>query len=166
MESYNVNHSKQDDVGIRLIRIFLFSAGVVLMVTAVAKLGSALGRERILGKYDPLFAVSYRTLFILAGILEMAASLGCLFVKSVVTRLGLVAWLATMFVIYRFSLNWIGYVRPCPCLGSLTAAIHLSPQVADTVLKGVLAYLLLGGYGGLLWLWLQIKKVSASAPIV
>jgi hypothetical protein len=43
-------------------------------------------------------------------------------------------------------------------MGNLTDALHISPQVADTAIKIILVYLLLGSYAALFWLWLQRKK--------
>jgi len=52
--------------------------------------------------------------------------------------------LATNFVVYRVGLWWIGWHRPCGCLGNLTDLLGISPHTADTIMKLVLAYLLAG----------------------
>ena len=74
--------------------------------------------------------------------------------KTSVDR-ALVAWLATIFMVYRMCLWWLGWQRPCGCLGSLARVLHLSEHTADNLMQGVLAYLLLGSYGWLLWQWRQ-----------
>ena len=76
-----------------------------------------------------------------------------------------IAFLATNLAVYRSALWFIGWHRPCNCLGNLADALHVPPQVADNVMKGVLAYLLIGSYGTLFWLWRQKSKaVATSAP--
>ena len=77
--------------------------------------------------------------------------------------MGLVVWLATSFLVYRIGLVWVGYKKPCPCLGNLTDALHIPPQTADTAMKIILAYLLIGSYATLFWLWRQRKKTVSSS---
>jgi hypothetical protein len=48
-------------------------------------------------------------------------------------------------------------------MGNLTDALHIPPQTADTAMKIILAYLLLGSYGTLFWLWRQ-KRLGPSTP--
>jgi hypothetical protein len=59
---------------------------------------------------------------------------------------------------------WVGWHKPCSCLGNLTDALHIPPQTADTAMKIILAYLLIGSYGNLFWLWRQCKKSAAVSP--
>ena len=92
--------------------------------------------------------------------MELIVALICFFGRRIGLQSGLVAWLATNFLLYRLSLGWIGYEKPCGCLGNLTDALHLSPQTADTAMKIVLAYLLIGSYTALFWHWQQRKKTS------
>jgi cbb3-type cytochrome oxidase subunit 3 len=42
-------------------------------------------------------------------------------------------------------------------------ALHIPPQTADTAMKIILAYLLLGSYAMLFWLWRQRKKLQSAA---
>jgi len=53
-----------------------------------------------------------------------------------------------------------GYQHPCHCLGSLTGALPLSPEFVDTVMKGILAYLLIGSYAVLFWSARQKETAS------
>jgi hypothetical protein len=46
-------------------------------------------------------------------------------------------------------------------MGSLTSALHLSEKAADNIMKVVLAYLLIGSYGLLLWQWRQGRASEA-----
>jgi hypothetical protein len=147
-----------------ILRIFLYSAGVLLLVTALAKIVSALGSARVLQNPEPILGVPFRTVFWIVGALEFMVALVCFFGRRLTVQAGLVAWLATNFVVYRLGLLWIGYHKPCGCLGNLTDALHVSPQTVDTAMKIILAYLLVGSYGALYWLWRQNRATPLPAP--
>jgi hypothetical protein len=87
------------------IRCFIFSAGALILVTAVAKLVSASGTARILQMPDPIFSILFRNVFLAVGGLELIVALLCFFGKQLMLQTGLVAWLATNFVIYRLGLR-------------------------------------------------------------
>jgi len=148
----------------RLINYFIYSAGVLLLATALAKLVSSVGSAHILQNHDPISGVSFRADFETVGSIEIIISLVCIFGKRIGLRAGLVAWLCTNFVLYRFGMWSIGWHRPCACLGNLTDAIHVSPQAADISMKIILAYLLIGSYATLFWLWKEKQKYSTGAP--
>lgn len=99
---------------------------------------------------------------LLVGLLEIAVASVCLFSKQPVVALGLTAWLSTNFVLYRLGLWWMDWKSPCGCLGNLTDALHISPQTADNIMKVLLAYLLIGSYGLLIWNWRQGRGCKAK----
>jgi hypothetical protein len=142
----------------KCIRVFVFSTGILLIITAAAKLVSAFGSSRILQNLDPIFGISFQHLFEVVGGLECFIALYCLFSRRIEVIVGLLAWLSTSFLIYRIGLEAVGYHRPCSCMGNLTDAIHVSARIADTTMKAVLAYLLVGSYAILFWLWRQKRK--------
>ena len=143
----------------KLSRFFLYSAAVILLFTAAAKFISSAGSAKILLHRDPLIGLEFQDLFRIVGSVELAVALVCIFCKQKLISVGLVAWLATSFLVYRIGLVLIGYHRPCPCLGNLTDALHIPPQTADTTMKIILAYLLIGSYASLFWLWQQRNKM-------
>jgi len=98
--------------------------------------------------------IPFRHLLLAVGLLELFIAFFCLFTDKRQFSLLAVVWLATNFVIYRVGLWWIGWHRPCGCLGNLTDLLGIAPHTADTIMKGVLAYLLIGSYGLLLWQWM------------
>ena len=153
----------QSRLKLKIAWLFLYSAGALLLVTAVAKFTSSFGHGRILLERDPLTNFQFRDLFRIVGGIETAVALVCIFSKRIWLPAGLVAWLATSFVVYRVGLLWVGYLKPCSCLGNLTDALHISPQTSDTAMKIILAYLLIGSYGTLFWLWRQRKKQALPA---
>lgn len=145
-------------------RHFVIFAPVILVVAGLAKFASAFGQSKLLAVPDPLTGISFGHLMLAVGVLELVIASICLWSKSLKLKLVLIAWLATNFLIYRIGLWWIGWHKPCSCLGNLTDALHISPQTADTAMKIILAYLLIGSYASLFWLWRQRCKASASAP--
>jgi len=51
-------------------------------------------------------------------------------------------------------------------VGNLTDALHIPPQAADIAMKIILAYLFVGSYATLFWLWRQKRKTPQSTPAV
>ncbi len=139
-------------------RFFIDSAGVLLTVTSCAKLISGFGNARILSNIDPILWMTFQHVFWIVGAAELGVALVCFFGKPLIFKAGLVALLATNVLFYRAGLVLIGYHRPCPCLGNLTDALHISPDFADMTMKIILVYLLIGSYATLFWLWRQSKK--------
>jgi len=143
-------------------KVFTFSAGALLSLTALAKIMSASGAATMLHKTDPIIGISYQHLFWVVGAIELVVSFVCFFADRVGLRAGLVAWLATNFAAYRISLYFLGYKNVCPCLGHITDALHIRPQIADFLMKLVLVYLLLGSYAILFQFWQKKRKASRS----
>jgi hypothetical protein len=151
------------------VNVFINSAGLLLLLTASAKLISSFGHGKILDANDPFFGIQFRDLFRIVGSAEAAVALFCFFSKQSWLASGLVAWLATSFVAYRLYLIGVGYHRPCNCLGNLTDALHIPPGAADIIMKVVLGYLFLGSYASLFWLWKQNRipvKFGVDVPRV
>jgi len=99
---------------------FISSAVAILAVTGLAKLWSSFGNTKLLALADPITGISFGHLLLAVGVLELVIASICLFAKSQTLKVGLIAWLATNFVVYRLGLWWIGWHKPCSCLGSLT----------------------------------------------
>jgi hypothetical protein len=143
---------------------FGWSVGAILLLTGLAKISSSFGHPKILALADPILGIRFGTLLPLVGTVELVIASCCISTRvSSRLKAGLVAWLATTFLIYRVGLLCMDWHHPCPCLGNLTDAIHVSPQVAEYVMKSVLAYLFIGSYATLFRLWWQKRKVSTSA---
>jgi hypothetical protein len=149
---------------IKTIRIYIYFAGVLLLITAIAKLVSSSGSARVLENADPIFGITFRHIFWLVGALELIVALVCFFWKQLELQVGLITWLVTSFLIYRLGLMWVGYHKPCSCLGNLMDMLHISPQTADTAMKIVLGYLLIGSYAALFWLWKEKRKARFTPP--
>jgi hypothetical protein len=147
---------------LRLINVFVVSCGFLLFLTAFAKFFSAAGHAGILHEPDPIFSITFRHLFYAVGCVELSLSIICLLGDCLELRLLFLASLSTCFVIYRIGMNWINYHRPCPCLGTLTETLHVSPQTADTAMKYISAFIVIGSYCSLYWLWKQRRQFGVS----
>ena len=128
----------------KLYRLFLATAGIVLAITGVAKLLSSAGHAKILHQIDPIFSISFSSLFILVGLLEIIVAIVCFWSKNISSRASLVFCLASAFVAYRVGLKMINYPRPCSCLGSLTDALGIDAETSSRIMLVVLGYLLIG----------------------
>jgi hypothetical protein len=127
-------------------RWFLLISGAVLALVGAAKVYSGCGYSKALFLADPIFSIPFRHLMISVGTAELVTALLCLSKRQGRLALWLVAWLSTNFAAYRFGLWFLGWHRPCGCLGNLTDMLHISPVAADGIMKAVLAFLLLGSY--------------------
>ncbi len=134
-------------------KLLTLGAGAILAITGIAKVWSGLGNSKFLAVVDPIVGITFGHMMLAVGLAEIVIALVCFSSKRQTLALGLVAWMSTNFVVYRLGLWWMDWHRPCNCLGNLTDALHLSPQTADNIMKVVLAYLLIGSYGLLLWRW-------------
>jgi len=147
----------------RLIALFIYSAGAILVFTSAAKVISAFGNAHVLHTGGPIMQMSYRHMFLFVGAIELAIGLICFLSKSTQVNCGLLALLSTNFLIYRCGLVWIGFDKPCDCMGNLTESLHIPYSVADNAMKVILAYLLLGSYTGLFWFSRQRHKSASFA---
>ena len=144
---------------------FVLSAGAILAITGIAKVWSGLGSSKFLAVVDPIIGIKFGSLMLAVGVAEIVIALVCFFSKRQTLALSLVAWMSTNFAVYRLGLWWMDWKKPCSCLGNLTDALHISPQTADNIMKVLLAYLLIGSYGLLIWHFRQRKVANVRVGI-
>jgi hypothetical protein len=125
---------------------FVLSCGPILGVTGVAKIISAFGHAKILAISDPIIGIRFSYLMFLMGCIELIIAFICVYTEKNRLAISLTVWLSTSLAGYRFGLWWLDWKRPCACLGTLTDALHFSPQLVDVFMKMILFYLLLGSY--------------------
>ncbi|MBP7826871.1 MAG: hypothetical protein KA236_10015 [Verrucomicrobia bacterium] len=102
---------------------FVLGAGAVLALTGIAKIWSAFGSVKLLAVADPIAGIPFRWLLLEVGVLELVIAGVCFFNRNRRLATLLVAWLATNFLVYRLGLWWMGWHRPCGCMGSLLSAL-------------------------------------------
>jgi len=142
----NVQRIKTD----ALARGFIGILCATLILTASAKVFSVIaGFSGLLQIDDPLFALKFDYLLLAAAALEVGVAAICI-LRPVVEGLVALAWLSVVFLAYRIGLWSIGWQKPCSCLGNLTDALHISPQLADNLMKSLLIFMLVGSVSLLL----------------
>ena len=132
-----------------LTKHFLRIATWLVFCVGIAKVASSSGHNPVLDKSDPLLLISFRHVFWSTGICELLIASYCAFGSKPDAKLLLLAWLSTVFAIYKIGLTIIGYQGECPCLGSLTEAIHISGKSARAISNLILLFLLIGSYAGI-----------------
>jgi hypothetical protein len=158
----NTNGRAKMDLPDKLSSPFVVSAGAILSITGFAKIVTGFSSTRVLKLADPIFGVSFRSLMISAGAVEILVGL-CCFLKNYRSRnLSLIAWLSTGIAIYRLGLLFVGWRWPCPCLGNLADALHIPANTADLIMILVLLYLLSGSYALLLFQAARKKRVDIT----
>lgn len=145
---------------------FFYSCGAMLTLTSGAKFISAFGHAGILAVADPLIAITFRKVLLIAAVVEALVAVLCFLRVRIGLKAAAVAWLGSSFVCYRMGLLWIGYKTHCSCLGNITDALHISPNTADNAMKAVLTYLLMGSWGTLIWIWWQRRSSPSINSLV
>jgi len=114
---------------------------------------------------DPLvILLSRRQMLLLAALVEVAVIAVILRLwTSPLAAIGMVAWIALLFLAYRLGLNAIGYQGPCGCAGDAFTGMGVPPAVVDTVTGVVLGYLLVGSLGVLLGAQLRVSSSPEHA---
>lgn len=127
-------------------RRFLIAAGIILLVTGIAKLLTLTGDTTLLQVQDPFLGVEFRILIFLVGMAELVISALCLLTEKQRLNILLIAWIASGFLAYRIGIMASDWQRPCGCLGNLTDVLNISPKIADLTSMGMLGFLLIGSY--------------------
>jgi hypothetical protein len=158
---YTTMKSERGTIQRRCIAWFAATAGAVLVAQGVAKVQSSFGQAELLAVPDPILGLSFGKLVSLVGLTEIAIALLC-FSRRVDPglKIGLVAWMATIFLVYRVGLLWIDWQPPGGRMESPAGGFHLSDLTADRIIKGMLAYLLVGSYGILFWQWWRKRRAK------
>ena len=130
---------------------FLRSVVIILAITATFKFLSICGEDGILRVREPLFQfVTVREFLLIGAFVELAAIAGILLLRARSGRLLIVAWLCTIFLIYRFGRAIAGISDPCPCLGTVGAWAGIGSRMLNKITGVLLVYLFGGSLVGLI----------------
>jgi len=115
-------------------------SGLVLFLTALAKLYGATGNAKVFLVGDPLIHINNRVLMILLGIVETCVA--CCLMRAYwperhFRAASVLLWLSSNFLAYRLGRFVLG-VKVCPCLGTLSEKLPLDATMT-TALLGTLA---------------------------
>jgi hypothetical protein len=149
----------------RVDRVFLRSAGVILALTGLFKVIAGAQELPLLAQPDPLFtSLSNRQLLIFVGGVELfLTAIVFLGQQRELVKLGLLAWFMTAAGTYRALLLYHGITAPCRCLGNLGAWLHLSPEAIQTISLVLFFYLLVGSYSLLIKEWFRPDPLPRRA---
>jgi hypothetical protein len=126
-------------------RAYLNSSAVILLTAATFKVLSLLHQTPFLEQEDSVFFFFTNFQLLCVVILIEVIVAGVILFPNrcrLITKLYLVAWLASLFCIYRFGLLLANDPRPCKCFGNLFGWLGLSDEVMRMIVLGALLYLL------------------------
>jgi len=145
------------------IRYFILPAGFILLVAALSRFLIVFGNAQVMMLAEPMLGIPLRYAVLLVGGFELAVAYICLFGKRASLQIGLLAWLATNYAVYRIALFTMGYHHQATAIGSLTDPLHMSRGLAGITVGLIPAFLLLGSYAALVWLWLGNRAELAHS---
>jgi hypothetical protein len=144
------------------VKLFIYSAGAILLAAALLRLIIAAGSTQFLSMPEPLLGIPLRYAVLLVGGLELVVALICLFGKSVKLQLCCLAWLATNFFVYQIGLFSMHVHPQTTGIGSLTDPLNLSRGTMGIAAWFLPLYLLLGSYASVTSLWLEGRRFKAA----
>ena len=136
-------------------RFFIYSAGGILLASALIRFTIAVGTGQVLALPDPLLGIPLRFAVLLVGLIELTVAWICLFRRQIQLQIAWLGWLATNYVVFWIGLLMTHCQSQGTCLGSLTNPLVLSRGVAGYITEFAPFYLVLGSYIACLWLWLS-----------
>ena len=126
--------------------LFLGLSGLILLLTASAKLVSVGQTLKILLLPDPVFPfLTTRELLQGAAVLELATVSAVILSSNNTLKLAAIAWLSSLFLLYRLGLLLVhAPLSYCPCLGSVGGAVVLSDHALSKITFITAAFLWVG----------------------
>jgi hypothetical protein len=140
---------------------FLLSAGGILLFGGITRLLEVFGNAQQSDISAPIILISFRQLLLGIGIVELIVACLCLFTNKRTLSLILVAWLVTIYAVYRVSLWTMGWYHPYPLLANLIEALNLSSFMADGVMTAISTFLFIGSVR---ILWAENRKYMPPHP--
>lgn len=144
---------------------FVFGVAVTSFVAAMLVLLSATGTGHILDDSDPFLFLSSRQVFYLVGGLGFVLSAFLLVLQNrLQTKLLLIAWLSTSFLVYKIGLSRTNEPNYFSCLGNLDEMLQISPKAFDRI-ASIILILMLGGSCAFLTLdWINYNRANREVP--
>jgi hypothetical protein len=150
----------------RNLKLFIHAAGGLLLAAAMQRFIIAAGSAPVLSLPDFFFFIPLRDAVLLVGGLELATALVCLYGRRVGFQLGLLAWMATNFAVYRLGLVAMAQHPQGTCIGSLTDPLHFARGITGYIMELIPFCLLIGSYAGGIWFWLHDRRLREAAELL
>lgn len=148
-----------DSMERKLVYFFSNSAGVLLLAGALALFVANLSGAGQVQLYDPVFSISMKSLFWIAGAISLAVAMICLFGKALWLKTMFILWLALNGLVYGIGCLWNGnHGSSSAYLTGPAQTFGVTPDTAYWMLEVALLYLLAGSLTSLLWLWWSGKN--------
>lgn len=129
------------------------SSSLIFLVTGLAKLASIGSTHSMLEDLDPVFGVSFRTLFLVVGSSELLIGVACHLSICVRLKLGLLCAFSSCILLYRLAVYYGGWNSPCNCMGVFAA--NITPAQMSEIMKYVGTFICTGS-----WLFLVYYQLS------
>jgi hypothetical protein len=147
------------------IKLYILSAGGILLGGALIRLVIAAGSAQALALPDPMLGLPLRHAILAAGLMELVVACLCLFGRNTLLQTVWLVWLATTFVVYQIGLVWMHCHPQATCLGSLTDPLRWSRGLPGDFLDLVPYYLVFGSYAALVTPCLRKRKVGQASSL-
>lgn len=121
----------------RLVKIYFNSVAVILVVTTLAKVDLVTRYKGLWVQDESLFGVSKAWLIIIASVVELAAAAALLSKIEHKAKAGIIVWLVSLFLWYRWSSNALmSSHSPCACLGHIPSIVGMSSSMVNYLTWG------------------------------
>jgi hypothetical protein len=149
----------------RWIRIFIWSAGGILLAAGLERFLVAFGHAQALSLPEPVLGIPIRYAVLLVGGLELTVALICLFGKRTSVQLGWLAWLAVNYAVYRIGLFAMHCHPQTTCIGALTDPLQLAHEPTGFITSLIPVWLLAGACAAMVWTLID-EKMSVVKPVM
>ena len=146
----------------KLIQLFILSAGGILLVAALIRLLIATGNAQVLSLSEPTLGIPLRDALLIIGGFELAVATICLFSTQVKLQTTCLVCLMTDFAVYWVGLFLTNGHSQAASIGSLTDPLQLSRGMPGIITGCIPIYLLLGSYTAMIWLWLEERRAQTA----
>jgi len=153
MKSSAANLEQTSVDGNHLVSLFVYGSGAVLLALSLDRLMVAISPAQFLSLPEPVMGIPLRYAVLLVGGFELAVAIICLFGRRINPQLGWLAWLATNCTVYQIGLFIMHCHSQATCFGRLTDPLHLSHGITGIIINLLPAFMLLGSFTAILWLW-------------
>jgi hypothetical protein len=120
------------------------------------------GGKPILQAQYSLLHMSYGTIMLASGMVELGIMGLVLFGRNPLIKLGALGTLSLSFILYHFGKWYFHLPGPCPCLGTATSWLPVSEKIADYILKCLIGYFFVGGFG---FYFLELRRGNQHSTV-
>ena len=118
-------------------RIFLICSAWILVLASAGKIATVIADWKNLAAADGVLGISYRTVFLSTGILEISIAAHLIIGARRLLQPLLLFAIGLSFLFYRTA-QWAMDVKaPCGCFGSVTKLLPFETRYAEIIAMGI-----------------------------